>query len=218
MLNLGRGNEMCLPPDEQAMYNQYPLDNISPSDTVLQIPPCTAEHLDAQERKDLNLALAHSLEPTPSISYQYPYNSYVSALGVMRSNTPSGSMPSIEPDIVSAPISTTQLPGPSFSSNLHLHDPVASHVPLITIETSGDRAAQRISNRVPIPAIDPQLSRQMHASWLDQFDAHDASCIQGISDEAAQKALDLCCQWQFVLKFFNAVSNISLCFVCYATF
>jgi hypothetical protein len=88
MLNLGRGNEMRMPPDEQATYNQYPLDNISPSDTVLLMPPRTAEHLDAQERKDLNSALARSLEPTPSISYQYPYNSYVSALGVMCSNTP----------------------------------------------------------------------------------------------------------------------------------
>ena len=161
MLNLGRGNEMCMPPDEQATYNQYPLGNISPSNTVLPMPPHTAEHLDAQERKDLNSALACSLEPTPSISYQYPYNSYASALGVMHSNTPSSSMPSIEPDIVSALISTTQLPGPSFSSNMHLHDPaplsqpVAGHVPLITIETSRDHAAQRISNRVPIPAIDP---------------------------------------------------------------
>jgi hypothetical protein len=53
---------------------------------------------------------------------------------------------------------------------------------------------------LPIASIDPRLSRQMHGSWLDQFEVRDASRMKIISDEAAQKALELRCQRQFVLK------------------
>jgi hypothetical protein len=87
---------------------------------------------------------------------------------------------------------------------------------LAVAETSGDCAAQRAldiqstSNKFPIASIDPQLSRQMHGAWLNQFEARDASLMQVINDEAAQKALDLRCQRQFVLKFFRAVSRFTI--------
>ena len=71
-------------------------------------------------------------------------------------------------------------------------------------------------NRLLIPTIDARLSQQMDGAWLNQFEARDASRMQVINDEAAQKALELCCQWQFILKFFNAVSEFKLCsFMCH---
>jgi hypothetical protein len=116
-------------------------------------------------------------------------------------------------------VERTQLPDSlsAFSSNVHLHDPVlvpsTTHTQTrptdgFTVETSGDRAANRAFDKqkmLPIASIDPRLSRQMHGSWLNQFEARDASRMKIISDEAAQKALELRCQRQFVLKFFNAV-------------
>ena len=199
--------------------------------------PChhihTSDQLNIQEQRDISSALAHSLEPVSHVSYQYPMNSYDSALGSMTSNTPSSSMSSVGPtqslDTSSLSVSANQMPNAStFSSNMHFapisstgptqlpsRPPASTTTPAVT-ETSGDRAAQQAldiqctSNKLPIAGIVPQLSRQMHGAWLNQFKEHNASLMQVISDEAAQKALDLRCQQEFVLKFFRAVSRFKL--------
>ena len=66
---------------------------------------------------------------------------------------------------------------------------------------------QSMSSRHPIATIDARLSKQMSGQWLNQFEARDASRMQVIDDQAAQKMLELRCQRQFILKFFGAVCD-----------
>jgi hypothetical protein len=227
-LSLRGQDGACATPEQPETFNY-----VSADDIILPIPPRIPDQLDAQEQKDIASALARSLEPVSHASYLYPMNSYDSALGLMHSNSSSNSTSSMGPTQSldtgsSIPVSATEAPSASaFSSNMHLRHftpvsstshtqlpfkPAATTTPPVAAETSRDRAAKRAqdiqstSNKLPVASIDARLSRQMHGAWLNQFEARDASLVQVINDEAAQKALELRCQRQFVLKFFRAVS------------
>jgi hypothetical protein len=213
----------AMPEQPPAMYGEHSFEGDSPNNVTLPMPPRTSEQIAAQEQRELDSALALSLEPMSSASYQYPSSSYNSGSGFIHSSTPSGSSTSLS---VTAKLPVSMTPFPTFlstfSSNMHVYDPdgisdsqpalrPAVGQPLQLVETSGDRAVNRapgvqsMSSRQPIATIDARLSKQMSGAWLNQFEARDASRMQVIDDQATQKMLELRCQRQFILKFFGAV-------------
>jgi hypothetical protein len=86
--------------------------------------------------------------------------------------------------------------------NPHLHA-------LSKTTTHGDCVAScsSTSDHHSIPTIDACLSKHMLPIWLNQYDACEETQTQSFQDGERQKALHLRCQRQFLLKFFNGVSN-----------
>jgi len=71
------------------MYNnQY--EHVRPQDVILPMPPLTSAELHTREQRELDTALALSLQPCPNQPFVFP-NSYVSGLGSASSSIMSGS-------------------------------------------------------------------------------------------------------------------------------
>jgi hypothetical protein len=221
------------------MYNnQY--EHVRPQDVILPMPPLTSAELHAHEQRELNTALALSLQPCPNQPFVFPN---VSGSGSASSSIMSGSGSSLSniSTLASSLASTSRFdtayaltpptPGSQLmETNMFFTDLYHSasmsnaqstsisthHQAHQTTETSGDQAVgrtrdvQSTSNKHPIATIDARLSHQMHGAWLNEFEAREESQAKRLRDQAQQAALGRRCQRQFLLKFFSAVRDRNL--------